>query len=121
MNLTEEEKKAIEELQSFIQKYEPYVFYSKQRGDTAEINPYIKKFDNYRTILNLIEKQQKEIVELNNKYVCEKVAKEEAEELLENSIPKEAIREILNKYAHTEIGDMKIIYFYRELKELLGE
>ena len=51
-------------------------------------------------ILNLIEKQRKEIEELNNKYNFEKVAKEEVEELLDDSIPKEKIRkkiEELNK------------------------
>lgn len=36
-------------------------------------------------------------------------------------IPKETIIQILNKYAHTKIGDMKIVDFYRELKELLKE
>ena len=75
--MSEEELKAIEELKRFINKYEPFVFYSKQKGDTAEINPHIRMYENYKAILNLIEKQQKEI---------------------ENSVSKDKIREKMQEY-----------------------
>lgn len=66
--MSEEELKAIERLENFINKYEPFVFYSKLKGDTAEVNPHIRDYEAYKTILNLIEKQQKEI-EIKDKMI----------------------------------------------------
>lgn len=76
MKYSKEELKAIKELENFMNKNEPYVFYSKQKGDTAEVNPYIRYYEAYKTILNLISKQQKEI---------------------ENSVSKDKIREEINR------------------------
>lgn len=59
--MTEEEKKAIEDLKKFMNKYEAFVFYSKQKGDTAEVNPHIRMYESYKNVLNLIEKQDKMI------------------------------------------------------------
>ena len=58
---SEEEKKSIQELKEFINKYEPFVFYSKLKGDTVEVNPHMRDYETYKTILNLIEKQQNKI------------------------------------------------------------
>lgn len=44
-----------------------------------------------------LEKLQKEIENLKDKYILEKVAKEEVEELLENSISKDKIRKKLKE------------------------
>lgn len=78
--MTDEEKKAIkEELQDFIEKYEPYVFYSKQRGETAEINPYIKKYENHKKILTLIEKQENKLENIESRLkhlFCSKIIRE---------------------------------------------
>ena len=46
------------------------------------------------TYQNIIHDKDQEIIELNQKCILEKVAKEEVEELLENSISKDKVKEI---------------------------
>lgn len=47
------------------------------------------------TYQNIIQDKDQEIIELNQKCILEKVAKEEVEELLENSISKDKVKEFL--------------------------
>lgn len=49
-----------------------------------------------------LEKQQKEIENLKDKYILEKVAKEEVEELLENSISKDRIKNKIKDLQYNE-------------------
>lgn len=62
---------------------------------------------------------------LNNKYIREKVAKEEVEELLENSVPKEVIREkiedIEDYFDRLNVPDEDIKFIIEKRKEILGE
>ena len=113
MEYTEEEKKAINDLK-----------YLLKRRYEDEIETY-NLFGPIETALNLIDKQQKEIEELNNKYNFEKVAKEEIEELLENSVSKDVIREKIDDLQRYKGLVMYEKYNYdaiiRHLKELLGE
>lgn len=127
MEYSEEENKAIkEELQSFIQKYEPYVFYSKQHGDTAEINSYIKRFDNYRKILNLIEKQKKEIEELERyKSVYENLRKE-FDKLTEKVLGKDYYNYgcdtyICDKYTCEDIARKKVKILFKDKNSIPKE
>ena len=112
MKYSEEEKKAFETLEYF----EP--------DDLVECSIYLKSI---KTIKKLIEKQQKEIEELNNKYNFEKVAKEEVEELLENSVSKYVIREKIKEIEESLKEDCIALHEFQRLakidvlKELLGE
>lgn len=163
MNLTDEEKKVIKDMQEknkevdFCIECEINPEFAKELSEMLGIDfKENEAIINTNILLNLIKKQQKEIKTLqkiitkdlptNQEYIntfcgipivevmdmieiCknktihlnDKEYKNVIELSQKDYISKEAIREILNKYAHTEIGDMKIIYFYRELKELLGE
>ena len=113
MKYSEEEKKAINDLK-----------YLLKRRYEDEIETY-NLFGSIKTALNLIDKQQKEIEELNNKYNFEKVAKEEVEELLDDSMPKEKIRKKIDDLQRYKGLVMYEKYNYdaiiRHLKELLGE
>lgn len=108
MEYTEEEKKAIKECESLIKKeyYGDIYFYERR---------------SIQTVLNLIEKQQKEIETLKqeNEYlncVCESDA--------ENYVPKEVIREKIDDLQSYKGLVMYEKYNYdaiiRHLKELLG-
>ena len=74
-----EEKKAIKECKR-LSKEDYY-------GDS-----YFAEKHSIQILLNLLEKKQQEIENLKDKYILEKVAKEEVEELLENSISKDRIK-----------------------------
>lgn len=127
MNYTYEEKKVIEKIYIIIKKCElkfKTIGYECDLYDEDEPIPV----NEYKTLLNLIEKQQKEIENLNKKYIQEKVAKEEVEELLENSVPKEAIRNISNHIEYYLLGNLRykdsqeqFEYLLKNLKEILGE
>ena len=110
--MTEEEKKVIE----FFEKRQKYM--GDYRGPLEE---------NTDIVLNLIDKKQKEIEELNNKYNFEKVAKEEVEELLDDSIPKEKIRKKIKEIEDCLKEDCIALHEFQRLakidvlKELLGE
>ena len=115
MKYTEEEKKAINDLK-----------YLLKRRYEDEIETY-NLFGSIKTALNLIDKQQKEIEELNNKYNFEKVAKEEVEELLDDSMPKEKIRKKIKEIEDCLKEDCIALHEFQRLakidvlKELLGE
>lgn len=119
MEYTEEEKKSLEFL--IKQRDEAYGLMQFEDGELYQLAK--EEFNNYLTIEKIIDKQQKEIEELNNKYNFEKVAKEEVEELLDDSMPKEKIRKkikeietkIYYKNGYYDAGAKMI------LKELLGE
>lgn len=85
-----------------------------------------------------IERLQKENKELKDKYIHEKVAKEEVEELLEDCIPKSKVKEMIEElkekrkdYEEKSKGLQISDYFHRKfielchkiniLEELLGE
>lgn len=76
-----------------------------------------------------IERLQKENKELKDKYIHEKVAKEEVEELLEDSIPKSKVKENLKQLEKEYKQDLEsnsIKAFILKckieaIKELLGE
>ena len=87
--MSEEEKKAIE----FMEEYKDVVYKIP-----------------FKTILNLINKQQKEIEELKEK---QDYARLEKEQLLEDSISKDKIRKII--YGNYE--DLEIILLIKELLE----
>ena len=100
--MSEEEKKAIAYLKFYIERDVMY-------EDTH--------YEQIKTILNLIEKQQKEIEELKNTdlttvylngfYDGEKKVNDK-------------IKAILEEYKYTEIGDSeKIIKFYEKMQSLL--
>ena len=86
-----------------------------------------EEFNNYLSIEKIIDKQQKEIEELNNKYNFEKVAKEEVEELLDDSMPKEKIRKKIKEIEDCLKEDCIALHEFQRLakidvlKELLGE
>ena len=113
-----EEIKAIETLKNIvIQEYDWWI----NKGDYAESN--VKEAnDAIKTILNLIEKQQKEIEELkedNNhqwKERCKLFFK------LENSISKDKIKEIIYLTPKNPISiDIQSSKIYKRLEELLEE
>lgn len=68
-------------------------------------------------ILNLIKEYQKikmqlEVEKIDNKY--------NQEETYEETIPRYKLKEVLEKYKYTEVGNLeKIIEFYKELQSLL--
>lgn len=68
-------------------------------------------------ILNLIKEYQKlkmqlEVEKIDNKY--------NQEETYEETIPRYKLKEVLEKYKYTEVGNSeKIIEFYKELQSLL--
>ena len=115
MEYTEQEKQAIEYLKKDLEK--------AQKNN----NMFVETTDTViEIVLNLLEKQQKEII-------LEKVAKEEVEELLENSISKDLIKEKIEELktagkTETRNNKNEVIeqsYFLQDeidvLQELLGE
>lgn len=120
--LNEKEKQAIEYL-----KENALVRLNKNNKIVAYGNSY-KYY-----ILKLLDKQQKEIerykriAEMNLKdgeefknEMCEHRCILKSE-MKENYISKEAIVNVLNKYAHEPIEESIVINFYKELQKLLGE
>lgn len=115
MELSEEEKKAIEILKK-LQKKTPYIIW-------VDGTPY-NKTNQIQTILNLLNKLQKEIEELKfNNHMVRKWN----EYLDKDCISKNRIKEIINKYIDVEDH---LIYKSQELYgedlknmilELLGE
>lgn len=100
--MSDEEKEA---LRNFKSEYETCDHYSSD---------LIIELDDAEIILNLIEKQSKEIEELK---------KERATEIVyvdKNFVRKDKIKAILEEYKYTEIGDSeKIIEFYKKMQSLL--
>lgn len=75
-----------------------------------------------RTVLNELERLQKENEKLKDKFILEKVAKEEIEELLANSILKSVIQDKIEELNKEECDIRYDRYDIQEiLKELLGE
>ena len=117
MEYTEEEKKAIENLNEILtHKNDVDIVY----GYNIE-RPYPigrEKIAQLEIIKNLLEKQQKEIEKKDILLKC-------ASEVIENSIPKEAIREKIDDLQRYKGLVMYEKYNYdaiiRHLKELLGE
>lgn len=123
MEYTEEEKQAIKECESLIKKeyYGDIYFYERR---------------SIQTVLNLIEKQQKEIenqkniikekaIVINNQELDKaKIHNNWQKELKENYVPKEAIREKIDDLQRYKGLVMYEKYNYdaiiRHLKELLG-
>lgn len=104
--MTDEEKKAIE----YLNKY----------CDTDLL--YEQRHYNYiKMIIRLVGKQSKEIEELKMQLEVEKIDnKYNQEETHEETIPRYKLKEVLEKYKYTEIGNSeKIIEFYKELQSLL--
>lgn len=93
MELSEEEKKAIDYLKDDIKSY-VYLL----NNDDKQKDYYIKEYPNMeakRILLNLVKKQQKEIEELKEKQDYSRLEKEQ---LLEDSISKDKIREKIKEY-----------------------
>lgn len=117
MKYTEEEKEVIEEINNFI--FEVKIF-----GITSKDSLFVKYSE---FLLKLLDKQQKEIEELNNKYNFEKVAKEEVEELLDDSMPREKIRKKIKEIEDCLKEDCIALHEFQRLakidvlKEILGE
>ena len=122
MEYTEEEKKAIEKLSEEI------------KGAEYEGNGEASTVLNVKVVLNLIEKQKREIEKKEQRLIItmktyEIVLLEYAklEEKLEDGIPKEAIRKKIDSYtraiADSNDGNLKhdLRAKIKELKELLGE
>lgn len=119
--MSEDEKEAIKTVEDLkIMKW-----YSHAFDNGTEILTQEEKSD-IDIVLNLIEKQQKELQQEKEKNK-ELIKRNEALSnnmlsLACNSIRKDKIREILEKYKYTEIGDtMKIIEFYKTMQGLLEE
>lgn len=123
MEYTEEEKKSLEFL--IKQRDEAYGLMQFEDGELYQLAK--EEFNNYLTIEKIIDKQQKEIEELNNKYNFEKVAKEEVEELLDDSMPKKKIRKKIKEIEDCLKEDCIALHEFQRLakidvlKELLGE
>lgn len=140
--MTKKLEEAIKLLEQKIKEWEPY----KKIEFTTSIEKQISKENKaIETVLQalirsnnenesqkyLIQEREQEIIELNQKCILEKVAKEEIEKLLENSIPKEEIEEKINYYKgavnnedykklyNSCIADTEIIIEF--LQELLEE
>ena len=121
MEYTEKEKKAIEILANDNWEYLNYTDNEKEYND-------LKK--SIEIVVNLAKKQQKEIdrleilkqgyvpIEKYNELLNSKVGVDLS---YDDYISKEAIVNVLNKYAHEPIEETIVINFYKELQELLGE
>lgn len=121
MEYTEKEKRAIEILANDNWEYLNYTDNEKEYND-------LKK--SIEIVVNLAKKQQKEIdrleilkqgyvpIEKYNELLNSKVGVDLS---YDNYIHKEAIVNVLNKYAHEPIEETIVINFYKELQELLGE
>ena len=137
MKYTEKEKKAIENVKIIL--------------NSNIRNPFLDdEADSIDILLNLLEKQQKEIeekdmemelaltgkqaeIEDNMRDIIDEyyIPIEKYNELLNSKvgvnlsyddyISKEAIANVLNKYAHEPIEESVVINFYKELQKLLGE
>lgn len=124
MKYTEEEKQAIKECESLIKKeYYGDMYFCERRS--------------IQIVLNLLEKQQKEIenqkniikekaIIINNQELDKaKIHNNWQKELKENYVPKEAIREKIDDLQRYKGLVMYEKYNYdaiiRHLKELLGE
>jgi len=98
--MTDEEKKAIKKIDIIVKECElkfKTLGYECDLYDEDEPIPV----NEYRTLLNLIEKQQQEI---------------------EDSIPKEAIRELLeSEYNGIPMYELNRKYLPKNLKRLLGD
>ena len=104
--------------------------YSTGLVDDEERDEYVKSI---QMVLDLLEKKNKElemykrIAEMNLKD-GEEFKNEMCNHrcvlklyLEENYISKEALVNVLNKYAHEPIEESIVMNFYKELQELLGE
>ena len=121
MEYTEKEKKAIEILANDNWEYLNYTDNEKEYND-------LKK--SIEIVVNLAKKQQKEIdrleilkqgyvpIEKYNELLNSKVGVDLS---YDDYISKEAIVNVLNKYAHEPIEESVVINFYKELQKLLGE
>ena len=104
--MTDEEKKTIEVLQ-YVKNKIPFIFWYEDK-------PYNKK-ETINTILNLIEKQSKEIEELKdkNKKLQDKAKelifeKQELTSSLLDSTPKDKIKAKIEEVEQWELYNMKI-------------
>ena len=112
--MSDEEKKAIE---SFKEEN------NKDLSRFDDFNSYTQfKVKRDKLIIDLIEKQQKEI-ELNKaKIISDSFHKYVGKKFDKEFISKDKLEAILEKYKHTELGDdEKILKFYKELQSLLKE
>lgn len=115
MKMNEEEKKAIDILQNCIADY-VISAYCKECGDNKICNDrnedcyFIQAIDD---VLNLINKQQKEIENhtFNDKVVLE---------TLKECVTKRSIRELIKEKAKTDTYNFKTIAV-KDIEELLGE
>ena len=126
MKYTEKEKKALEFL--INKRDEAYGLMQFEDGELYQLAE--EEFNNYLTIEEIIDKQQKEIerleilkqgyvpIEKYNELLNSKVGVDLS---YDNYIHKEAIVNVLNKYAHEPIEETIVINFYKELQKLLGE
>lgn len=91
-----------------------------ERGIEHKIT--LELLQRYKEYLAEREQDKKRIQELENKYLHEKVAKEEVEELLENSIPKQKVKDLINKNGFEvytkEYGNVEVVSI-EDLQELL--
>ena len=104
--MTDEEKKAIEVLQ-YVKNKTPFIFWYEDK-------PYNRK-ETINTILNLIEKQSKEIEELkvNNKKLQDKAKeliyeKQQLTSALLDSTPNDKIKAKIEEVEQWELYNMKI-------------
>lgn len=139
----EEDIKILENLKSYLNLlvYEgkDKIIYNDLLWDEKTvdcINTIEHLINNYTRQKQINEEHQKingelreKVKELEDKYILEKVAKEEVEELLEDSIPKQKIKdkleEINKKYENSKDENGESPYYYpdftiRILQELLG-
>lgn len=113
--MSEEEKKAIE-----IIKFLQYKCIEENGTGTMPIYRIDDLANAIKTILNLIEKQQKEIEELKD--IVETLRKENVNLYIERRQNENKIKAILEEYKYTEIGDSeKIIEFYKKIQSLLDK
>ena len=111
--LSEEEKKAINQLKADTSFYDYELKNGKYIYELFKIEVYKKDVD---VLLNLIETQQKEIEELKKNYI----RLQNTEAIQDIYIKKDKIKAILEEYKYTEIGDNeKIIEFYKKMQSLL--
>lgn len=100
---------------------------NKIEEDIQIVEELLKDFNCKETdYIMLFYEKAKSIENLLNAYIHEKVAKEEVEELLENSISEDKIKEIINKYSYkNKEGTLTIPeecydFFIKDIIKLVG-
>ena len=104
--MSEEEKIIINTLKTFIGNL--------QIEDTSVLKLQLNKKET-KTLLNLIEKQAKEIARLQNIKTCEisKMINDEKVNIYKNYISKDKIREKMNKLSDSQIAEGHIDFMIR--------